>query len=189
MLNTLSENLLLEKVVLDNSNKFRINDTIYALVINLPKVLSASISSHAMATYVIQPTIEMEFSTHFECSWFVESQSHNFALVCQQPVYEPPVQFVSKRFKVEITPYFENRRGESVTIDGPEPFQAPVGETPLTVRQQLVRMTSGNLESDFRVVSYNILADCYVFTDFALTTSKINGCFDYSCKLNGAMLR
>ena len=167
-----SNDLLLEKVLLDDSNKFQINDIVYSLVINLPKVVSATVSSHAMATYLIQPTVETQFSSHFQCKWFVETEPRSYTEVREGNVYEPPVHFVNKNFKIEITPFQEERRGKTVTVLSQAPIQAPVGETPLTVRQQLTMMTSRNIKSDFRVVSYNVLADCYVFTEWAMRNSR-----------------
>ena len=137
----------------------------------------ARLPEHIMATYVIQPTVELAFSTHFTVSWHISQGHSQYTPICEDSCFEPSISHVGAKLKAEITPWREHIKGDTVEVQSVHTVQAPVGENPLTIRQQLVRMTSQGFDADFRVVSYNILADCYVFTDWALRTS-MNRDFD-----------
>ena len=94
-----------------------------------------------------------------------------FTPVSEDSCFEPSIANVGAKVKSIVTPWRDVIQGDPIEVHSADVIQAPVGETPLTIRQQLVRMTSQSYDADFRVVSYNILADCYVFTEFALQTS------------------
>ena len=168
-------------MLLNENNKLKIDNEEYCIVVNYPKVLSANIPSHCMATFVIQPVVEMEFATHFTCIWSVDNgTSGHYVVVSEEIVYEPPISLVGRKLRVQITPVCGDRKGDSFDVCKYETIEAPVGETPISTRQNLIRMTSRQTNSQFRVVSYNILADCYVFTNWALTTSEYFSIFSTS---------
>ena len=153
-----------------------------AVALNLPSVVSLDLTTIPMAGFEIVPLVALEFSDLDHCHWewhrapaqttkskgrspSAVTISAEDTLVSEERTYAPTAGDVGCVLKLVCTPYTaDGRLGTSRVVQtavvGAGPTDWPFHERAALCKEAL---------ADCRVVTYNILADCYCDTDWART--------------------
>ncbi|XP_034481423.1 2',5'-phosphodiesterase 12 [Drosophila innubila] len=161
--------------------ELRVIDKSFELVLNRPWVGGLQLPSSIMAGYLVYPLkLELQFSTREHClgQWYkalkpksgVFNEKTIWEACSEGLIYMVSEADIDYYLKLVVTPRNEiGITGPPVEYISKSPVQAGPSDCPYEIRQ---RYTTKPLESptQFRVVSYNLLADLYADGDYARKT-------------------
>lgn len=165
-------------------NVLEVADCKFFVEKNTPLVQSASIPSVIMAGFPVVPTLKLEFSDEFnsQYEWFKQKLSvsaqessvirlresdgntsdTDWVKVGEEFVYVPTVEDVGCLLKMSCKAASAERKAHIwYSVISSFCVSASPGPTPFEARQLYTSVPISD-PSAFRVVSYNILADCYL---------------------------
>ncbi|KAJ6217879.1 hypothetical protein RDWZM_009036 [Blomia tropicalis] len=158
-------------------SKFQINNQIYDVHLNWPKITNLKFPKKIFSGFLIFPHIDM-VNGHIEKSkftWFrknpIAEESTEWIKIAEGFAYEVSNEDLNCRLKVRCKPSDGEHFGLSEEVESDIVIKGPT-ECPFELRQQ----SKINDPHRFRVVSYNILADIY-----ANTAHSMENIFPY-CK-------
>ncbi|KAH1001712.1 hypothetical protein HUJ04_005691 [Dendroctonus ponderosae] len=144
-----------------------INERTFNVVINAPLVVTLNLASSFLATF---PTYPAKFESLFteqeisEFVWFKSKDETQWEQVGQGFIYTPSNSDIDCYLKLSCTPKNHSLTGPICETVSSGKVAASPGECPFERRQAF---TKENLQgTEFRVVSYNILADLYTDSDY-----------------------
>uniref|UniRef100_A0A182Q8U7 2',5'-phosphodiesterase 12-like N-terminal domain-containing protein n=1 Tax=Anopheles farauti TaxID=69004 RepID=A0A182Q8U7_9DIPT len=153
--------------------------TDFAIAYNSPEVIAVKLPSSILADFYITPSrLELHFATR-ECSeygWYRGKMpvSGNAQQIHWERVGNGELSYLVKKgdvghhLKFCCTPKdATGRTGPMVEIVSPQPVQAGPGQCPFEVRHLFTQHKLK--EGQFRVVSYNLLAELYSDSDYSRT--------------------
>ncbi|XP_045599255.2 2',5'-phosphodiesterase 12 [Procambarus clarkii] len=168
-------------VVNSKSHNLIIGDIQYAIDLNPPVVKTVDLPKNMMAGFPVYPNkLEVAFAEKEQCifKWFksdIKFETDKVAnahlnkikwielehgLACRTTCED-----VGRLFKVVVTPYMGERRGEDAEVVSSVLVSAGPGECPFERRHEFTKNMAGN--NSLRVISYNILAELYADSDHA----------------------
>ncbi|XP_040162666.1 2',5'-phosphodiesterase 12 [Anopheles arabiensis] len=169
---------MLAKLTTHPNVQLTVMDADFQIAYNSPEVHAVKLPTSILADFYVSPSrLELHFATP-ECSAYCWSrgrmpESGNAQQIEWDPVGSELSYLVQKgdvglHLKFSCTPTDEaGRTGPLTEIISPQPVQAGPGLCPFEVRhlftQQKLR------DGQFRVVSYNILADLYTDSEYSRT--------------------
>lgn len=142
----------------------------FGITVNLPYVNKISLPSVAMEGLPLYPLkFVMKFGQKENSvfHWFREDSEKQWTLTGEGFAYYPTKTDVGKLLKVEVTPSNVHCTGETVSAVMDKPVSPSVGNLPYKRRHQHTNDVTEY--PNFRVMSYNILADKYAETEEANT--------------------
>uniref|UniRef100_A0A182K3Q0 2',5'-phosphodiesterase 12 n=1 Tax=Anopheles christyi TaxID=43041 RepID=A0A182K3Q0_9DIPT len=175
---------MLVKLTSHPNVQLSVMDANFQISYNSPEVYAVKLPTSILADFYVSPSrLELHFATP-ECSAYCWSRGHmpesgnaqqiEWEQVGTEQTYLVQKGDVGLHLKFSCTPKDETgRTGPMTEIISPQPVQAGPGLCPFEVRhlftQQKLR------DGQFRVVSYNILADLYTDSEYSRTVL-----FDYT---------
>uniref|UniRef100_A0A182N0M5 2',5'-phosphodiesterase 12 n=1 Tax=Anopheles dirus TaxID=7168 RepID=A0A182N0M5_9DIPT len=153
--------------------------TDFAVAYNSPEVYAVKLPASILADFYVSPArLELHFATR-ECSeygWYRGRMpaSGNAQQIAWERVGNGELAYlvqtgdVGHHLKFRCTPKDANgRAGPATEIVGPQPVQAGPGQCPFEVRHLFTQHKLK--DGQFRVVSYNLLAELYSDSDYSRT--------------------
>lgn len=155
----------------------KIRGMAYKMRLNVPWVLSMSLPTSILVGFATYPA---DFKTAYTdkskslFTWYVNrSRATRASSVYQSSweqvgrgfLYTPKASDTDCRLKLRCEPFNEEQGGPVAEVESDNQVQAGPGECPFETRHLFTRdKLSGN---NFRIVSYNILADVYAGTEYS----------------------
>uniref|UniRef100_A0A2M3Z9Z6 2',5'-phosphodiesterase 12 n=1 Tax=Anopheles braziliensis TaxID=58242 RepID=A0A2M3Z9Z6_9DIPT len=167
-------------------------DDEFRIICNSPEVHAVALPSSMLADFYVYPAkLELHFATvaQSECRWYrgLMPASNNASQilweeVCRELTYLVRTCDIGYHLKFGCTPRGrEERVGPTTEIVAVRPVQAGPGQCPFEVRHLF---TPSKLPPDqFRVVSYNLLADYYTDSDYSRTV-LFGYCLPYALEMD-----
>ncbi|XP_059615325.1 2',5'-phosphodiesterase 12 [Phlebotomus argentipes] len=160
---------------LRNSLELSIHDQKLPVAVNYPFVDLITLPASILAGFFVYPSkIELSFASENDCTftWYRGMLPKNkilnnieFQEVGKGFAYFAKLEDVDHYLKVVCIPRRDGIEGPSVECLSKCTVQASPGECPFELRH---KFTSQRLSGEqFRVASYNLLADCYADSDFS----------------------
>lgn len=170
--NLIDENKTNEEAFV-NGNILLINNFSYKLVLNPPSVLQLSLPTSIMAGFFVFPDVQLEFCNVQESKFYWYLSSHRdhkskdnvWKLVGEDFTYLPSVNDISYYIKCLCIPGGVADDVCPEEIVSLEPISAGPGICLFDQRHLYTQAFLG--PNEFRVASYNILADVFAESDFA----------------------
>lgn len=177
-------NITLAELIKDHACdqlQLHIDDLVYKVVINVPWVVSLELPITAMAGFVIFPTkLELQFADRPSCKvvWCKAKSSEDGSLLSNTDwipcghdyMYESTNDDVGYYIKLLFTPKnAEGIEGPTVELVMKNALQPSPGPRPYEERALLYTSEPLLNSNEFRVVSYNLLADLYADSDYSRT--------------------
>ncbi|KAL3283062.1 hypothetical protein HHI36_006220 [Cryptolaemus montrouzieri] len=139
----------------------------FNVVINSPWIDTIGLPSSVLATYPVYPNKLEIFNTNIDQSdfiWFDSKDKKNWSEHTRSYIFFPGNELVNSYIKLMCVPKNENREGPSVEVECDNKIQASPGFCPFETRHKFTQ--SRTLSNQFRIVTYNILADLYCSLDY-----------------------
>lgn len=154
----------------DNRVVFKLFDVNYDVIINSPFVNRLALPQSTLANFIVYPSaFETTYTdkalTSFE--WYKSSDKKEWIKVGEGFTYEPTNNEIDHFLKLKCTPRNEKHEGLTVEALMGSTVSASPGTCPFETRHMFTKERTIN--NEFRVVSYNILADLYCDSDFTRT--------------------
>ncbi|KAB0798204.1 hypothetical protein PPYR_09197 [Photinus pyralis] len=146
-------------------------DKEYLIVINSPWINSLSLPKSIMANFPVYPAkFEGDFidKNLSEFNWYKSEDKINWELVGCGFMYLPRNEDIKHYLKMTCLPKNENATGPFVETVSETCVEASPGYCPFETRHQFTK--DRLIGKEFRVVTYNILADLYTDSDFSRNT-------------------
>ncbi|KAK5645863.1 hypothetical protein RI129_004327 [Pyrocoelia pectoralis] len=146
-------------------------DKEYSIVINSPWVNSLSLPKSIMSNFPVYPA---KFETDLldrslsEFNWYRSSDKVNWESVGNGFIYLPINDDINYYLKMTCLPKNEYGTGPFVEIISETCVEASPGHCPFDTRHQFTK--DKLVGKEFRVVTYNILADLYTDSDYSRNT-------------------
>ncbi|XP_055711809.1 2',5'-phosphodiesterase 12 [Phlebotomus papatasi] len=166
---------ILDTVSLRNSLELSILGQKLPVAINHPFVDNITLPTSILAGFLVYPhKVELSFASEDDCIfiWYrgLLPKSGKLAEVEFQEVgrgftYFAKPEDVDYHLKVECIPRRDDLEGPSVECVSKNPVQAGPGECPFDLRHNFTRTALSG--EQFRIGSYNLLADLYADSDFS----------------------
>ncbi|XP_066157829.1 2',5'-phosphodiesterase 12 [Euwallacea fornicatus] len=144
-----------------------INNKTFSVIINSPWVITLELPTSILATF---PTYPSKFETLFtnlnlsEFVWFKSKDNVHWDEVGRNYIYVPRNEDMECFLKFSCTPKNEYTIGPTIEAVSTCKVEASPGECPFERRQIFTQnRVTGN---EFRIVSYNILANLYCDSDY-----------------------
>lgn len=172
--------------------RMEILSVIFDINVNPPLVQAAKLPDAILAGFMLYP-FKLDFL--FGCkedsifSWFISDENRSakdidaakWTKVSEGFFYTVQNDHVDRFVKLEITPKMGDRSGPLFEVVSKNPVSAGPGKCPFEDRQAF---TKEKLPKDqFRVVTYNLLADLYADSDFSRTVLHPQ-CPAYALEIN-----
>lgn len=150
--------------------RLKILDQEYIIVVNTPWIKNLELPSSILATFPVYPS---KFETLFvdknisEFTWHKSEDKINWLLAGHGFLFTPNKTDVDFYLKLCCVPKNETDFGPCSELLSAEKVQAGPGQCPFDIRHNFTKnkLTGRN----FRVVSYNLLADLYADSDYSRT--------------------
>lgn len=147
--------------------KLIIEDSSYKVVVDSPWIDAMSLPTSIMATYPLYPSKFEAFNTNKSLSkfvWLTSQDQVNWKECFNGYLFTPPNTIIGSYVKLVCTPSNGTTEGPAVEIESENKVDASPGLCPFEERHKYTENLTGN--NEFRVVTYNILADLYCDSDF-----------------------
>ncbi|XP_060536168.1 2',5'-phosphodiesterase 12 [Cylas formicarius] len=163
-----SSSICKDVFVPENNIILSINGKSYQVLINSPWIESLSLPNSLLATFPVYPSKFETVFTDISLSQYVWSKSkdkiHWLEVACSY-IYIPKNEDIDNYLKLSCTPVKNNFEGPAVEIVSNCKVEASPGHCPFERRHRFTKTRLQNKQ--FRVVTYNILADLYCDSDFS----------------------
>ncbi|CAH1175936.1 unnamed protein product [Phaedon cochleariae] len=149
---------------------FKLLDRNYEVIINSPWVDSMSLPMSILANF---PTYPSKFDTVFtdkelsEFTWSKSVDDTTWTHVGKGFIYIPTNEDINHYLKLSCVPKNENSEGPTAEAVSVCKVDASPGQCPFETRHNFTRERAR--DNEFRVVTYNILADLYCDSDYTRT--------------------
>ncbi|KAF5285475.1 hypothetical protein FQR65_LT13238 [Abscondita terminalis] len=146
-------------------------DNEYLIILNSPWVNSITLPKSIMANFPVYPAkfeADLTDKSLSEFNWFKSENKQDWSLVGKEFIYTPINEDINSYLKLTCLPKNNKTVGPLVEVVSDVKIEASPGYCPFETRHQFTKeRTLGN---QFRVVSYNILADLYTDSEFSRNT-------------------
>uniref|UniRef100_A0A8D8RZ77 2',5'-phosphodiesterase 12 n=2 Tax=Cacopsylla melanoneura TaxID=428564 RepID=A0A8D8RZ77_9HEMI len=168
----ISDTSIAKEAIFDSSstsgeNSLLISDSKFQIIINAPWIKNLTLPSCILQDCLLYPTkFEHQFLSEDKTifQWF-RKEDKEFVPLGQGFYYKPTKEDVGHHLKLSCTPKNEHSEGPTLEVITEKPVDA--GNQPYLFEQRHA-FTKEKLTGDnFRVVTYNILAEIYADTDTA----------------------
>ncbi|XP_065346967.1 2',5'-phosphodiesterase 12 [Cloeon dipterum] len=152
-------------------------DSSYKIVVNAPVVTSMALPECMLAGFPVYPSkLEVEFAERKDChfTWFRSAKPVQQDKVCDSVKFEevasgfsytPSAEDVGYAIKLRCEPVRGHLKGPALEFVSKGIVSAGPGHCPFHTRHSFTQdFLSG---PNFRIMSYNILADCYADSDYS----------------------
>jgi len=165
--------------------KMIINGTEYDLIVNPPLVEEAKIAEPLMAGFFTNPTkIELAFNDSAKYEWFTSKDKLSSSVDPKKPklqdlrpefwnlkkegfFFTPDKLDIGCTVRLDITPFSGEIKGDTFTVISNSQIEAPPDMSATRARQAWTPAVTEFPR--LRVMTYNILADLYADSEFAMT--------------------
>lgn len=160
--------------IIDTINKgyqLKVVDCVYNIALNKPWVNSISLPSSILAGFYVYPSkLELDFAVidSSKFCWYrknPEQKDSTWVTVGNEFMYLTTVDDIGCLLKVQCTPGNSNEFGTTTEVTSKNVVSAGPGHCLFDNRNAFT--TSYLTGNEFRVVSYNILADLYADSDYS----------------------
>ncbi|XP_050308958.1 2',5'-phosphodiesterase 12 isoform X2 [Anthonomus grandis grandis] len=160
---------LCERVFVPNENlQLSVNNEVFKIVINSPWVIALKLPTSILAGFPTYPSTFETVYTEKDLStftWYSSKDKKNWEPVGNDFIYTPQNSDINHYLKFTCLPRGETSEGPIFEDISTCKVEASPGECPFETRHLF---TKHKLVGDqFRVVSYNLLADLYCDSDFS----------------------
>ncbi|KAK4879321.1 hypothetical protein RN001_007467 [Aquatica leii] len=146
-------------------------DTDFLIILNSPWINNITLPRSIMANFPVYPSkFEADLTDKHlsEFNWYKSDNKINWTLVGKDFVYTPSNSDINSYLKLTCLPRNDQSVGPVIETVSEVQIEASPGYCPFETRHQFTKeKMSGN---QFRVVSYNILADLYTDSEFSRNT-------------------
>ncbi|XP_063973714.1 2',5'-phosphodiesterase 12 [Diachasmimorpha longicaudata] len=154
-------------------------DEKYVIKFNAPWVTDIELPTCILAGFPVYPsTFDAMYTdkSHSRFRWYrsripksdnLKKEAESWEIIGEGFIYVPRSEDIGCRLRLSCVPGNENQLGPEVQVEGKSTVEAGPGACPFEIRQQFTKnKLSGK---DFRITSYNILADTYADSDYSRT--------------------
>lgn len=150
--------------------RLKILDHEYTIVVNTPWIKNLELPSSILATFPVYPS---KFETLFvdknisDFTWYKSHDQKNWLLAGHGFLFTPCKTDIDYYLKLSCLPKNASDLGPCTEVESAEKIQADPGQCPFDIRHKFAKdKLSGR---NFRVVTYNLLADLYADSDYSRT--------------------
>lgn len=154
----------------DKEVTFKINESEYKVIINSPWIETISLPTSILANFPVYPIKYESVNAEQSLSdfiWFKSNDKKTWSEIGKGFIHVTNNEDINNYLKLIAIPKNEKFEGPRVECESSVKVEASPGECPFEKRHKFCQ--NHLAQAEFRVVSYNILADLYCDSDFTRT--------------------